>query len=109
MSVYINVHTHTHKCCGKCFSSKAYITRLIRKIYDLQVKEKEGQQRCWDTLGQSAGGGAIGVYYCHSGGGNQVASALDCMINNNDNNNIAWFVSWLHWQGKFFHLEEISH
>lgn len=55
----------------------------------MQVKEKEGQQRCWDTLGQSAGGGAIGVYYCHSGGGNQVASALDCMINNNDNNNIA--------------------
>ena len=41
----------------------------------LQVRERSGERRCWDTLGQSVGGGPIGVYYCHGLGGNQVHTA----------------------------------
>ncbi|XP_025103405.1 N-acetylgalactosaminyltransferase 7-like isoform X2 [Pomacea canaliculata] len=66
-----------------CKSFKWFMENVAYEVYDKfpklppnkawgEVKEKEGQQRCWDTLGQSAGGGAIGVYYCHSGGGNQL-------------------------------------
>ncbi|KAK6180861.1 hypothetical protein SNE40_008837 [Patella caerulea] len=28
--------------------------------------------KCWDTVGQSVGGGPIGAYYCHHAGGNQM-------------------------------------
>ena len=43
-----------------------------------QVREKDGQRRCWDTLGQGVGGGPIGVFNCHGGGGNQVYSLTVC-------------------------------
>lgn len=40
--------------------------------YRIQFKEKQGN-RCWDTMGEGVGGGPVGVYYCNSGGGNQVS------------------------------------
>ena len=43
------------------------------------MREKDGQ-RCWDTLGESVGGGPLGVYYCHGLAGSQVF-LVSCVLN----------------------------
>ncbi|KAL8619563.1 hypothetical protein ACOMHN_019619 [Nucella lapillus] len=64
-----------------CKSFKWFMDNVAYEIYDLyplpppnkawgEFKEKRGE-RCWDTMGEGMGGGAIGAYYCHHGGSNQ--------------------------------------
>ncbi|KAL8619562.1 hypothetical protein ACOMHN_019618 [Nucella lapillus] len=66
-----------------CKSFKWFMENVAYEVYEKfpklppnkawgEVREKGGVRRCWDTLGQGVGGGAIGVYHCHGGGGNQV-------------------------------------
>ncbi|XP_025103406.1 N-acetylgalactosaminyltransferase 7-like [Pomacea canaliculata] len=65
-----------------CKSFKWFMDNVAYEVYDLyplpppnkawgQFKEKQGN-RCWDTMGEGVGGGPVGVYYCNSGGGNQI-------------------------------------
>ncbi|XP_076441761.1 N-acetylgalactosaminyltransferase 7-like [Babylonia areolata] len=66
-----------------CKSFKWFMENVAYDVYEKfpklppnkawgEVKEKEGEERCWDTLGQSVGGGAIGVYSCHGLAGSQL-------------------------------------
>ncbi|XP_076464804.1 N-acetylgalactosaminyltransferase 7-like [Babylonia areolata] len=64
-----------------CKSFKWFMDNVAYEVYDLyplppankawgEFKERRGD-RCWDTMGEGMGGGAIGVFYCHHGGNNQ--------------------------------------
>ena len=82
-------------CCvlSHCAVSMCAVSLCCIAMCWWQVREKNGERRCWDTLGQSVGGGAIGVYYCHGLGGNQVHNthrllpllcpALQCALRRN--------------------------
>ncbi|KAL8619999.1 hypothetical protein ACOMHN_015281 [Nucella lapillus] len=65
-----------------CKSFKWFMENVAYDVYDMfprlppnkawgEVKEKHGS-RCWDSLGQTVGGGPIGAYGCHSLGGSQL-------------------------------------
>ncbi|KAK3092658.1 hypothetical protein FSP39_005536 [Pinctada imbricata] len=67
---------------NKCKDFKWFMDNVAYEVYDRfprlppnkawgEVKEKSGS-KCWDTMGQQVGGGAIGASYCHHFGGSQL-------------------------------------
>lgn len=65
-----------------CKSFKWFMDNVAYEVYDKfpplppnkawgEFKQRKGML-CWDTLGQSVGGGPIGVSHCHHFGGNQM-------------------------------------